>query len=72
MNDDAIYKAYCAKYLPIFGFNEDGSFDDNIRKYVSKTFDYIKFKYSIRPYSFYLVFRMPFIVAWVEIKRLFR
>jgi hypothetical protein len=72
MNDDAIYKAYCAKY------NKDQSnkiFWDIMylsRPEISKTWSYLKFKYSIRIYAFYLVFRMPFIVGWVKIKRLFR
>jgi hypothetical protein len=67
MNDDAIYKAYCAKH----GIEYD-EFSDFIKASAVKHWHYKKFKYSIRIYAFYLVFRMPFIVAWVKIKRLFR
>ena len=54
-----IYKAYCDKN----GIYNDYDIRQFIKPYHSKTLAYLKFKYSIRIYAFYLVFRMPFVVA---------
>lgn len=67
MNDDAIYKAYCDKMK----MYDDYDLREYRRKEISKTLSYLQFKYGIRLYAFYLVFRMPFVVARVKIKRLF-
>lgn len=72
MNDDAIYKLYCMKYLGV----STGKFDDEVRKSIrlriSKTLKYKFYKLRIRLWSFYMVFRGMFLNLFFGVKRFFR